>query len=267
MLAMDAFFVPVGSELHPSPEARSPWSDEMLHGRLLAALAARAVERDQVPEGMVPARITVDLFRAAPLRPVQLETTVRRDGRRVRVVECRIRCEGEDVAWASVLILRQGAAPEGRVWSPEPWRVPLPQELAEPEPLPAGGARFPIDIRRLGGAQSTDSFFGGSGPRQAWVREARYLVAGEEPSPFVRAVAAADLANPFANGGEQGLSFINADLSVYLGRLPVGDWIGLEVTNHIMDSGVAVGSCDLYDTSGRLGTATVASVANPRMRS
>lgn len=254
----EAFFREEGSALVPSAEARSPWSDQMLHGRLLAALAARVAE-GPASGGLVPVRLTCDLFRAAPIEPVTVETDVLRDGRRVRSLAVRMDCAGVEVARAGVLLLRAGEAPEGEVWSPPPWEVPDPEDVPEALP-PEGGRTFPLDIRRVG-----EGGFWGYGRKRAWVREVRDLVVGEPIGPFARAVAAADLANPFANSGDQGLAFINADLTVYLVRRPADPWIGLDVTTHVHDGAVAVGVCDLYDRAGRLGTATVASVANPPM--
>jgi hypothetical protein len=250
----------------------------MLHGRLLAALAARAVEADPAWVGieadpawvgieadpasvrMVPVRLTIDLFRAAPLEPVAVATDVVRDGRRVRSVEVRINCAGHEVARASVLMLREGEAPDGRVWSPPPWEVPGPDRLPE-SPPPEEGRSFPMDIRRVDGEGGFWTF----GRKRIWVREVTPLVEGEVFGPFTRVVAASDLANPFANSGDHGLGFINADLTVYLARLPAGEWVGLDVTTHVSQGAVAVGACDLYDRTGRLGTATVAAVAASRL--
>ena len=254
----EAFFRVDGPRLVPSAEARSPWSDQMLHGRLLAALAARAAEARTSHE-MVPVRLTCDLFRAAPIEPLTVASDVVRDGRRVRSLEVRMECAGVEVARAAVLMLRAGEAPEGTVWSPPPWEGPGPEDLPE-VPAPDGGRSFPLDIRRVG-----EGGFWAFGRKRAWVREVRELVAGEEFGPFARVVAAADLTNPFANSGDHGLAFINADLTVYLARLPVDPWIGLDVTTHVSEGSVAVGGCDLYDRTGRVGSATVASVANPRM--
>ncbi|MHB1924439.1 MAG: thioesterase family protein [Acidimicrobiales bacterium] len=254
-----AFFTRQADQLVPSPDARSPWSDQMLHGRLLAALAARAVEGEVLEEGMVPVRLTIDLFRAAPMSPVSVSTTVVRDGHRVKMAEVGITCEGREVARASALMIRGGPPVAGRVWGPDPWDVPDPESLPA-APDPADGRRFPMDIRMAGSGG-----FGTYSRKRAWVREVRELVEGEQPSPFVRAAGAADLANPLSNSGEGGLGFINADLSVYLARLPEGEWLGLDVTTHTSEGAVAVGGCDLYDRRGRIGTATVAAVANPRL--
>jgi hypothetical protein len=225
----------------------------MLHGRLLAALAARAGEATGHP--FTPARITIDLFRAAPMEPVQVAARTVRDGGRVRVVQVVLSCGGRDVAHASVLLLRPGAEPAGRVWAPAPWSVPPPDQVGY---LSAGveGKAF-LDIRLI-----TEGGLPTASQKRLWIREVEALVEGEHASPFVRAVGAADLANPFGNFGDQGLSFINADLTVYLGRLPVGEWIGLEVATRTGSGGVAAVAANLYDTQGAIGHCSVASVAS-----
>ena len=227
----------------------------MLHGRLLAALAARAVEQTAGDAGMRPVRITVDLFRAAPMEPVEVATEVARAGRRVRVAEVVVTCAGREVARASGLLLRAGPQPAGGVWGPEPWSVPSPDSLAPMAADPDQGGFLDVRIVSEGG-------FTAVAQKRLWIREVRPLVEGEEPSPFVRAVAAADLANPFSNSGDAGLHFINADLTVYLARMPEGQWIGLEVAGRTSADGISVATCNLYDPSGPVGHCAVGSVAN-----
>jgi hypothetical protein len=101
--------------------------------------------------------------------------------------------------------------------------------------------------------------------KRLWARDRWQLVAGEEPSPLVRAALAADMPNPLANSSPEGLSFINADLTLFLGRLPVSEWIGLEVAGHLGHDGVAVGSCTMYDTAGAIGWSSVCAVTNTAM--
>ena len=251
-----AFFRPAaGGEMVPAPSAHSPWGPHMLHGRLLAALAARAVEEEAGGSGMRPVRLTVDLFRAAPMDPVQVAATVTRDGRRVRAAEVVISCAGREVARASALLLRAGSQPAGRVWGPEAWWVPSPESLAPMAADPDQGGYLDVRVVSEGG-------FTAVAQKRLWIREVHPLVEGEEPSPFVRAAAAADLANPFSNSGDGGLHFINADLTVYLGRSPEGEWIGLEVAGRTSADGIAVATCNLYDRAGPVGHCAVGAVAN-----
>src|SRR5262245_52379050 len=86
-----AYFVSSANGLMPAPEARSPWTADMLHGRLLAGLAARAVERLDHDPALRIVRLTVDMFRFPPMSALQVATNVVRDGRRVRVVDVSIR--------------------------------------------------------------------------------------------------------------------------------------------------------------------------------
>ena len=87
-----SYFTSGPDGLHPQPHAHGPWSEEMLHGRLLGALAARAAEAVGAAEGFVGARLTVDLFKVAPMAPVQVDAAIVRQGRRIRVADARVRC-------------------------------------------------------------------------------------------------------------------------------------------------------------------------------
>jgi len=102
---------------------------------------------------------------------------------------------------------------------------------------------------------------GTSGPRRLWMSEVRDLVEGTPLTPFVRVAVGADFASPFANAGDHGLGFINSDVTLYLYRLPVTEWVGFEVVNHHSRDGVAIGECWLYDEQGAIGTSTVAALA------
>jgi hypothetical protein len=81
----------------------------------------------------------------------------------------------------------------------------------------------------------------------------------------VRAALAADFASPIANSHTGGLDHINADLSLHLGRLPVGEWIGIDVAERVAADGVSVASCRFHDAGGPIGWSSVCAVLNPRM--
>jgi hypothetical protein len=240
--------------LLPVPEARSPWAADMLHGRLLAGLAARAVEGTGHDPTLRVTRLTVDMFRAPPMSALHVATRVIRDGRRVRVVDVSIRSAEVEVARAGALLLRTGPHPGGVPWRASEWDVPHPDTLPSPGDANAFGG---WDIRLL-----TPGGFWTAERKRLWARDRWQLVAGEEPSPVVRAALAADLPNPLANSSAEGLQFINADLTLFLGRPPVSEWIGLEVAGHLGHDGIAVGTCTLYDTSGAIGWSSVCATTN-----
>lgn len=254
--ALEPFFVVSEGGLLPGAHAQGPWSAGMLHGRLLAGLAALAIERDHGVEGFVPVRLTADMFRSPPMEPAEVTTTLVRGGGRVRVMDAIVRIAGVDVARASALYLRTGDAPtDDAVPVSLAWDAPPPETLV--------GA---VDDDAAFDVVSADGRgFDAPGRRQRWLRDRRQLVGGHELSPFVRAALVADIASPLANFGPAGLDYINADLTLHLGRLPEGDWIGVETSHRVAEAGVSVAACTMHDRSGPIGSSTVCAVRNPRM--
>ncbi|GAA2211608.1 thioesterase family protein [Nonomuraea monospora] len=246
-----AFFTHKRDELVPAPHARGPWSPDMLHGRLLGGLAARALEERYAEPGLRFARLTVDLFRNSPMLPVTVETTLVRDGRRIRVADAVISTEQGVIARASGVLLRESEQPGGeRALVTPAWDEPPP---AAP-PTEGDGWRPPFDlwwVRPFGE------------PGRAWLREKHPLVDDEPLTPFVRTALAADFASPLANAQRDGLRFINADYTLTLARLPEGDLVGVESTGHASADGVATGQVTMHDTAGPIGFCLVTALANP----
>ena len=60
------------------------------------------------------------------------------------------------------------------------------------------------------------------------------------------------------------LAYINSDVTVYLHREPVTDWIGFDVVNHGATDGVAIGERFLHDEQGPIGTASCTALAQKR---
>ena len=98
-----------------------------------------------------------------------------------------------------------------------------------------------------------------------WIRDTHPLITGEQLTPLVRLAMAADLSSPVSNSSDVGLSFINADYTVYLGREPEGEHVGIQPGAHISERGVAAGHCVVHDLRGPVGFVTTAAVANPTM--
>jgi hypothetical protein len=91
------------------------------------------------------------------------------------------------------------------------------------------------------------------------------LIDGEEPSPLQRLAAAGD----FGNGISAVVSwddhvFINADLTLYIERPPVGEWICLKSETRIAQDGIGISDSVLYDERGRVGRALQALVVARR---
>ncbi|WP_052060070.1 acyl-CoA thioesterase domain-containing protein [Rhodococcoides fascians] len=243
-----AFFDGDEGRYVPRPHARSPWSENLVHGRLVSGLMAREVERSDLA-GLHPARMTTDLFRPIPMQPIDITTSVRRSGRRVRIVEVLASVDGTPVALASVQALRSGGEAAQVAWVPELYKAPAPDLLPPPE---RRAPRHFGEVRRSGDGAPTRKF--------SWFRETCPLLEGSADSPFEIASMAADWVSPFTNMGTDSLQFINADVTLYLSRLPIGPWIGFENLDHKADNGIAVSVCALHDVHGRIGTAASAAV-------
>ena len=249
---MEASFAADGDRLVPSASARSPWSDEMVNGHHVGGLVAWGVQRDSPEPDLQLSRLTVDMVRPVPMRPLRVVTHRVRDGRRLRAVDVSVQDGDVEVARGSALLLRRSEHPGGEPWAPEPWEVPPPESVEG-----GTGGAMSFEIRRIA------DWNGRRG--RVWLRERVEFVAGEPLTPLLRAALMADFANPLGNSGRDGLEFINADLTLYLAREPRGEWIGLESAGHLGAGGVGVGTSWMYDRDGRIGHCVAAALADLRI--
>jgi len=259
-MSTDAFFIAEGEAYVPQPVCRGPWDPNSLHGRVVAGLLGAEIERRHAEPHLRVARMTVDLWRLPTFIPITVETTVRREGGRIRVVDAEAIAGGQSIGRASCVLLREGDQPAGEVWAPPPWDFPPPSAL-QPDPRP------PIaneGWQPMWESRSQGRAFGTVGQKRTWMREVRLLVAGRPLTPFQRVALACDFASPLANSGSAGLAYINVDITLYLHRYPAGEWIGFESTDHGASDGICMGQCRLYDEAGPIGAATVAGLAQRR---
>ncbi len=256
-----AFFVPEGDTLVPQPLAKGPWG-QTLHGRIFGALCARAVDEYlAADEGLMCARLTVDIFRAATMDPVRVSTRVVRQGRRILVLETRIEQESGPVGEGKAMLLRKSEQPPGELLETPRWDVPTPDQLGAPRPPSPG--RPPMWESWLIEDNSPNESRLRSG---LWMREIHDLVEGEELTPLVRLGATGDIAHPIANSSTEGLGFINSDYTIYLGREPRGEYLGIQPYGHVSSFGVAAGQCVVHDLEGPIGFFAAGAIANSMAR-
>ena len=254
-VTVEPYFVREGERYLPQPPCRGPWDPKTLNGRVIVAVCGFQLEQSCDLSDYVPARLTVDMYRAPGFAPIEVSTRIVRDGTRIKVIDAELISEGVSYARATSQWLKRSVNSDGNVWSPPSWDVP------DPETLPAPTNRFnsSLQMRPITGGMGT------FGQKRLWLKETRELVGGVPLSPFMRAAGAADLANPYSNAGDKGLGYINSDVTLYLHRLPTDEWIGMEVVNHHASDGVAIGQVVLYDRSGPIGTSSVCGPAQRRM--
>ena len=258
----EPFFKRDGEFYVPQASARGPWNPQSLHGRVIAGLLGHALEEAYGDPGFIPARLTVDMYKLPGFDPIEVKTALVREGGRIKVAEAEFISGGVSMAKASCQFLRITEAPAGEVYSPPNWDVPKPQDI----PPPADPKLGPMG--RMWATRAITASFGQPGfsgkVRQTWMSEVREMVEGYPLTPFQRVAVACDFVSPFAHAGTEGLGYINSDVTLYLQRLPVGEWIGFEKTDHQATLGVAVGECRLYDEQGPIGLAACAALGQRR---
>jgi hypothetical protein len=257
---MEAVFRVDGDRVMVSPHAAGPWDPGMQHGSAPASLVVWAAEAMPAPAPMRIARVTIDLMRPVPLKPLTLETEILREGRKIQLCAVRLRADGVLVVGATVLKVRLQAQP-----LPDDI-ANLPVELPQPEASPEDPAQF-SNSPFVTGMQLRAALgkFGVPGPGAIWYRVVRPLVEGAAVSQAVRAVVAAD----FCNGTSAALDFrqwifLNADLTVSMAREPVGEWILLDAESWIGPDGAGLSMARLADTRGYFGRAVQSLVIEKR---
>ncbi len=248
--------------LHPTKVALSLWSDDQLHGVAVGAVLARALERavqDLGRDDLRPARLTVDLFKAARRRPSRTTTSVVRQGNRLCLVDAVLEQDGEPVARASGLFLRAGEPATGAVWEPDDAPAPPPLDLAPETDRP----QVPLFASEGVGWAPSFTEHQNAGRKSTW-QVGVPVVPGERPSGFVAAGGVADVSSMLTNWGENGIEHINTDITLTLARQPSGVEVGLHAQDRVAADGIAVGTATVFDRDGRLGTAVVTSLANTR---
>ena len=269
MVVPDPLFTELADgRLQPNGTARGPWSPHALHGGPVAAAVARAAEAalgSTGSEAVEPVRMTVDLERPVPLAPLRIDAEIVRAGRKVQVAAATVRDASEQVlATARVLATRRSSVdlPADLIQPADERPPPVDAGHGEPAYRPDASLEYfhadGVEHRYVAGR------FSRQGPATDWIRLAVPVVAGEEPSPFQRTVAAAD----FCNGISSVLpwdrwSFINPDLTVSLHRTPVGPWICVDATSRLDPSGVGTAEADLFDERGRVGRAVQTLIVQP----
>jgi len=247
----DAIFHRDGDGFVPTAFARGPWDPNAQHGGAPSALLARAIEAHEPEPAMQVARVTIELLRPVPMSRLSVRTRTIRPGKKVQLIESALFSGDIEVARATGLRLRV-----------KPLEVSAASEgYDEITPGPSGGERMPFDrVMDTSFADAMDIVAvlgapGVAGPGTAWFRLRVPVVAGEDATPWQRVAAAADFGNGISSvvDWDDGWLFINPDLTVYLHRYPVGEWVALAATTLPGHLGAGLAEAALYDESGRIG--------------
>jgi hypothetical protein len=262
--AESAYYVPDGELLVPTILTQGPWDPGAQHGGPVCALLAWAAERIPTLVPMQLVRLTVDLWRTVPLRPLRIESSIRREGKRLQAVDVSL-FDGEvEVAHAAAMRVRIGDTSEPEVLE-HPHR---PFVAVPPAPTKAGRLFAGPEADRIGFIRSLDAQrvvgqVGTGAPSVLWVRMRQPLVAGYETPPAARAAFASDFASALASFLDITIwSYINPDVNLHLLRPPVGEWVAVDGTTWVGGQGIGHGRATLFDLDGMVGSATAAQVVD-----
>ena len=238
---------------------RGPWDGASQHAGPPAALVGREIERcDGIGEHVADrhvARVTFEILRPVPIAELRVEAEVVRPGRRVDMVEATLSDDsGEPLVRARAwrMLSREVELPAG-VADPEDPPEPPESALEAAEFFPTGyevGYHTAMEYRFVTGS------FVEVGPATTWMRMRVPLLAGEEPTPLQRVLAAADSGNGISSALDyRSYVFINVDLTVHLHRPPDGEWVCLDSVTLPEPSGVGMTDTALFDERGPIGRA------------
>lgn len=255
----EAYYLPGedgDGEYQPTRATESPWSPDAQHGGPPTALLAHVIQARQHVHGMRIARITVEFLGAIPRVPLTVETSVLRDGRRIRLAEAALLADGKPVALArawQIATSGEGGIPaEGLASDPAP-ALPDAQPQSYFSEFSHWGYGESMEWRWVRGSYNS------AGEAVVWARPRIPLVAGQPLDPLDRVLLVADS----ANGVSSALSprewlFVPPGVNVTVHRYPEGEWVYLAATSTLSADGLGSTLGILGDASGALG-----SVAQP----
>ena len=248
---MESIYRVEGAAAETSAFAGGPWNPKLQHGAAPSSLICWAVERLPSPVPMRVVRLTVDLMRPVPVAPLTIETEIIREGRKIQLVSVTLLADGAEVVRASALRIRVEPNETPAIANGPAIALPMP-DLCGPPDFFATETPFlkGIEMRVAKGG------FRIPGPAAIWYRATRPIVANAAISPLMRAAIAADFCNGTSSVFDmKDWTFINADLSVSLGREPVGEWILLDAETWVGPDCVGIAAARLADTQGYFGRA------------
>lgn len=261
-----ALFERDGGFVVPTQIARGPWRRDALHGGAVAALLATALD---LP-GRTPVRTVFDLLGPVPNERLRLRTDAAEGGQRVQRQTVTLHAGDRLVARAQALGIRQIPldVPAHERGLPDPFADVPPPELDRPRPQIGeaigweGFDSAAVSVRRL----PTPSH--PAGATCLYVNLLVPVIAGEPVAPLARAAAAADYASSDLNTvlSFDSWTFMNAELTLHLARVPQDSWVGVVSTALAGPDGGGLGMAALFDPAGRLGQCGQALVVEARER-
>ena len=245
-----ALFLTCEGGVEATELTRGPWSHGVMHGGPICGLMSRFIERELDREDLICSRYTVEILSGVPVGALGVAANVVKNGKRTAVVEASITHDGRLTARATSQWLSRPKDLTG-----EQTPIPaIPSERADPGAHPdmeyprPGFNADAVELRVING--STEE----SGPGLIWARLDHALIADEPTSKFQQVATLSDLGAAVGWEYVEGeKSFINADVTLQLLRLPQSEWVLLDSAVERSSTNLACCRTTLHDEIGVIG--------------
>ncbi len=254
----EAFFLPDGDRFVATELTQGPWDAGAQHAGPPAALLGRAIERFGTRDDVQVVRVTFEILRQVPIADLEVTTTLLRGGRNVEVVGASLRNHGTEVMRATGVRIRTVEAPaDGQAAgiptgsAPGDPETPVPAGPEHGEPLRFFPTGYDVGYNTAMEWRFVEGAFLEPGPATVWMRMRYPLLPDEEPTPLQRVLIAADSGNGVSSVLDwRRWLFINPDLTVYLHRPPVGEWVCLQARSTLEPAGLGLAESIVFDRTG-----------------
>jgi hypothetical protein len=239
-----ALFVQDGDRYIPSRLTQGPWSPDLQFGGAAASLLATVVEELPTLVPQQVARLTIDLLRPVPTKPLTAARRIAREGKRIQLVEAALLADGLEVARCTALRFR--LVDLGDLALPQGEARPRPPVPDGPLPHPFVGRQAPgvVDAAEFAVEHPSDQLF----VAPTWIRMKVPVIAGRESSPLARMAFTADFASGI--GHPRNVIGINADLSLNIVRYPTTEWMCFTGTGWTSMQGIGHSHALISDEAG-----------------
>jgi hypothetical protein len=200
-------------------------------------------------DDMQVARITFEILRPIPVADLEVAARLVRPGKSVELVDATLTSGGHEVVRARGWRIRTADLDLEPI-SPDPSPPALPVNAVDSSLFDLGytGYLDAMEWRAVKGG------FTIPGPATVWARMRVPLIEDEPIRPLDRVLVLADSGNGISATLDWARwIFINPNLSVYVHRMPDGEWVCLDAATTVQPTGIGLASSRLYDESGPIG--------------
>lgn len=260
-----ALYVPTDDGFEATALTIGPWDPALQHAGPPAALLAREAERAGSISDAQAVRLGYDILGPVPVGPVRTRASVVRPGRRIELVEAELSA-ADHRPLMRLALWRMRTRTDGL--------LPLPA-AALPHPAHTGpedsGREVPtffstdVAYHRALDWRFAAGSFDSPGPATAWTSPRCQLVQGEPMTALEHLLVMTDAASGISAALDwTRATFANVDLTVALHRPPRGEWLGMDATTVLGDTGAGQCFAVLFDADGPIGRSSQSLFVEPR---